>query len=118
MTSWIPIRRNLYDSPKTFLVARQLKVDRFTVVGMVVYVWSWVGEHSIDGHIPDLDVDGLDEIVGIDGIGDAMLRAGWLQISGGDLLFPEWDQWNGQCTKKRLLDARRKQRKRKLESTA
>jgi hypothetical protein len=115
MASWIPIRNNLHESPRTVQVARILEVDKFTVVGMMVRVWSWVGDHTPDGVISDITPEEFDEVVGVAGLGQAMLRSGWMKRSGGDLLFPEWEQWNGQCSKRRLSDARRKQLKRKVK---
>ena len=115
MASWIPVRNNLHESPRTVQVARLLGVDKFTVVGMMVRVWSWVGDHTPDGIISDITPEEFDEVVGVVGLGQAMLRAGWMKRSGGDLLFPEWEQWNGQCSKRRLSDARRKQLKRKAK---
>ena len=115
MTSWIPIRQNLYESPKTTQVARALSTDRYAVVGMMVRVWGWVGEHTADGIISDISPNEFDQIIGVDGLGEALLRAGWMLSSGGDILFPEWEQWNGQCAKTRLLDAKRKRDKRNAE---
>jgi hypothetical protein len=69
---------------------------RLLVVGGLHAVWAAVNEHTSDGVMTNSCLEDLDDIAGIEGFGNAMQAAGWLEADEADatLTFPNFGQWN------------------------
>lgn len=104
---WIKMRSALPTCPKTAAVARAIGTApefsglsrqsmRLLVVGGLHAVWAAVNEHTADGVMDNAYLEDVDDIAGIDGFGQAMLDAGWLEVDEAvkTLTFPNFGQWN------------------------
>jgi hypothetical protein len=69
---------------------------RLLVVGGLHAVWAAVNEHTSDGVMANSYPEDLDDIAGIEGFGQAMSAAGWLEVdeAAASLTFPNFGQWN------------------------
>jgi hypothetical protein len=104
---WIKMRAALTTCPKVAAMARAIGMAeefrglsrqsmRLLVVGGLHAVWAAVNEHTSDGVMPNSYPEDLDDIAGIEGFGQAMQAAGWLEVdkSAASLTFPNFGQWN------------------------
>ncbi len=73
-------------------------------------VWEWAQAQSVDGVVPGLTAEDISRATGIAGVGEAMLRAGWVVESEGGIQFPNWDRFNARSAKARLQNAERQRR--------
>ena len=46
---WIKVRSNIKDDPDVVLMAGNLNIDEFAVVGRLHAVWAWLDQHSSTG---------------------------------------------------------------------
>ena len=73
-------------------------------------IWEWADAETTDGYAKGVGPEWLDELTRINGFGQAMIDAGWLDLDGGKgILFPNWEVWNSCSAKARILNARRQQ---------
>jgi hypothetical protein len=104
---WIKMRAALTTCPKVAAMARAIGMAeefrslsrqsmRLLVVGGLHAVWAAVNEHTSDGVMVNSYPEDLDDIAGIEGFGQAMQAAGWLEVDEADasLTFPNFGQWN------------------------
>jgi hypothetical protein len=104
---WIKMRAALTTCPKVAAMARAIGVAdefrslsrqsmRLLVVGGLHAVWAAVNEHTSDGVMTNSYPQDLDDIAGIEGFGQAMQAAGWLEVDevALTLTFPNFGQWN------------------------
>ena len=105
---WIKMRLELHDSTKVRKIARLTGIDMFGVVGRLHRVWGWVDQISEDGDCIEGERADIDEMTGCDGFAAAMMQVGWLQEVEGTLRFGNFAEHNGQTSKRRVEDAKRK----------
>jgi hypothetical protein len=98
---WVKMRSALLANPKVHAIAKAIGRDpragvalttgfsgcpdqvlsrnalRHVTVTALLCVWSSANEHSVDGLLACCDLDDLDEISGVPGLGDAMHSVGW-----------------------------------------
>jgi len=104
---WIKMRAALTTCPKVAAMARAIGMAeefhslsrqsmRLLVVGGLHAVWAAVNEHTSDGVMSNSYLEDLDDIAGIEGFGQAMRSAGWLEVdeAAQTLTFPNFGQWN------------------------
>jgi hypothetical protein len=104
---WIKMRAALTTCPKVAAMARAIgqaeefrslsrQSMRLLVVGGLHAVWAAVNEHTSDGVMTNSYPEDLDDIAGIQGFGQAMQSAGWLEVddAAATLTFPNFGQWN------------------------
>lgn len=77
-------------------------------VGAVASVWSHFDDQSVDGFLPLLTRESIDEVGGVDGLAALMELAGWLEITDTGARLPRFEKYNGETSKKRAEEARRK----------
>lgn len=111
---WIPIQCSLPDSPKVARIASLVKIDADAVVGKLVRMWRWFGEHTTNGvtHIGAEFID--DRVVFCVGFVAACAHpeVRYAIIDGTKLTLPEWTRWNGSAAKTRLKDNQRRAKNR------
>lgn len=83
------------------------------IIGAVYWFWSMADEHTKNGELPGLSLATIDRKTGVAGLGEAMVSVGWLIESETGLTIPNFDEHNGRTAKKRALDSRRQENKRK-----
>ena len=110
---WTPMRNDLRDDPAVVTISIALKMDPDMVVGKLLRVWAWAGEHTTTGRVAGTSLTHLDFVAGAEGFASAMKAARWLECDDdGSIVFPRFTKRNGKAAKKRLIDARRASRKR------
>jgi len=120
---WIKMRSALTTCPKVAAMARSVgtaeefrglsrQTMRLLVVGGLHAVWTAVNEHTSDGVMANSYVEDVDDIAGIDGFGEAMQAAGWLEAdeAAGTLTFPNFHQWNTPAKDSTAAERMRKHR--------
>lgn len=91
-------------------MASILNADKATVCGGLYRVWCLADQYTEDGRLVGYTPAILDGNVGIGGLSDAMLQVGWLEIQGDTLIFPRFDEHNGQTAKRRAQERERMRR--------
>ena len=110
MSNWIKVRSNLRTSPKVIIVASQLSVAPMTALGAICTSWMLADEHADEhGLLKDIDLATLDAMIGIDGLGEAMERVGWVKQAAKGVQFVDYEKHNGSTAKSRARDQQRKQ---------
>jgi hypothetical protein len=109
---WIPWECGLTKKREILLIARQQGVSPREAAACCMEVWEWAQSQSVDGVVPDLFPEDISRATDIAGIGEAMLKAGWLVESAGGVQFPNWERFNARSAKARLMAAERKRRER------
>lgn len=113
---WIKVRTNLGTDPRVYEIAAKLGTSPLHVVGMLVAVWSWADQHTLDGNAVRVTGVTLDALVSCPGFAAALRDIGWLAGRDGALTFPRFDEHNGQTAKKRAETASRVKRHRNARS--
>lgn len=120
--AWVKIDTTLPRKPVVLRVMRSTGCkDRNRVVGALVQLLCWADGMTGNGELPGLTPEDIDLEIGFDGLGQALIDAGWLELFEDGLRFRAWDTHNGESAKKRALDARRSARlrdRKKEESRA
>jgi hypothetical protein len=104
---WIKFDTSTPDKPEVWSIAERLGIDPDAVVGKLLRVWAWFDDHTEKGNAPSVTKALLDRRVGVSGFCDAMVLAGWLKESDGQLEIPNFDRHNGATAKSRGLTAKR-----------
>jgi hypothetical protein len=114
---WIKMRTNLADDPAVIGIAALTKLDRWSVVGRLHAVWSWADAHSVDGFMPFVTPQIVDEKAGRKGFAAAMAAPGisWLSVEAGGIRFPNFGRHNGESAKVRAEEMERKRLQRERE---
>lgn len=115
---WIKIERDLPHKPEVMRIAEILDVDELQVVGHLVLFWSWCDANmSLD--CPDVigTKRGLDRAACRDGMVDALVEVGWLQLiseNGQDKFrIPNFERHLSKSAKTRVIEQQKKQRQRR-----
>lgn len=114
---WIKMRVDLATSPKVVRMSSALRADRLRIVGGLHAAWCLFDVHSVDGRLDGYTLDALDELIGFQGFGAAMVSVGWLEECDDHLCVPRFDEHNGQSAKRRAMDTERKREVRKLSAS-
>ena len=114
---WIKMRADLLTHPKVVRMASALRADRLRVTGGLFAVWCLFDTHSIDGQLAGYSLEALDELIGFEGFGDAMVAVEWLEDEGDALATPRFDEHNGQSAKRRATESERKRNERKASAS-
>lgn len=109
---WIAMRSDLHDDPAVIAISLQLGIDTDSVVGKLLRVWGWFDAQTINGRAACASREWLDEKARQKNFSEALQTVGWLRIEDGAMSIPRFDRWNGNPSKRRLLDTRRKRVKR------
>ena len=117
--AWISVYQEV-DGPKLRRLARLLETSKAESLGILNFLWFW-GMNNADetGKVLEASREDIeDALAGTtrirpEAVVDALFEAGWLDVSGDDILIHDWDQWQEQwykLQKNRKRDAERKRR--------
>lgn len=109
---WIPMRIDLADDPAVIEIAAELSLDEYAVVGRLHRLWVWANRHLVSGRTASVTGAWVDRFLGTPGFANAMQKAGWLKLRDDSIVFPNFDRWNSQGAKLRLLASQRKRKER------
>lgn len=93
-------------------MADRLKLDRFSVAGRLMDVWTWADQNTTDGHARGVTKKVVDDCASQKGFADAMVFVGWLQVKKSGIVFPRWGRHCSKSAKERALAMERKRRQR------
>lgn len=108
---WIKLEKSTPDKPEVFAVSRMCKVSHGDAFLAIMRLFIWADSATEDGIIRFFSASDADKIGNLCGLGDALLRTGWISISGDDMVFCKWERHNGASSKRRALDCERKSAK-------
>jgi hypothetical protein len=96
--SYVPIYQSVLTHRKTLKFARLLNLDKFSVVGRLIALWTWCMDNAADGSLADIEPDILADVYAWDGkpseLVEALLSAGFLEIDASDhWRIHDWDQY-------------------------
>ena len=103
--AWISVYQEV-DGPKLRRLARLLETSKAESLGILNFLWFW-GMNNADetGKVLEASREDIeDALAGTtrirpEAVVDALFEAGWLDISGDDILIHDWDQWQEQWYK-------------------
>ena len=104
--AWIKIETNLFEKPEVVWLSKAMKVKPIVVVGALVRFWSVVDGLTEDGAVALYDGGMVDEVVGVKGFAEGMVKVGWLEVCDGGIVVPGFDKHNGRSAKRRAETAR------------
>ena len=110
MSNWIKVRSNLRTSPRVVIVASHLSATPITALGAICTAWMLADEHADEhGLLKGIDFNALDGMIGLDGLGEAMAKVGWLEATEDGVQFIDYEKHNGSTAKSRAKEQQRKQ---------
>lgn len=104
---WIKMRTNLWSDPRVSLMCDLTNNTEATVIGGLYWLWAAADEHTEDGFMPGLSAPAIDRKTRIKGFGQALCKAGWIQISDEGITIERFDEHNGASAKSRAGTAKR-----------
>jgi len=104
---WIEWEKGLVRKPEVLRIARALQCTPHHAAACCMLVWEWAEDVTENGIIPGITAADVSFAAGVEGIGQAMLAAGWLVETGDAVILPNWDRHNGAPAKRRALNALR-----------
>jgi hypothetical protein len=106
--SWLKFDTTTPEKPEVLQITIELGFeDPDMTVGKLLKVWRWFDAHSLDGNAKSVTLALLDRLVGVTGIGAAMVSVGWLIANDDGLTLPNFENHNGKTAKDRALTAKR-----------
>lgn len=110
---WTMMRNDLADDPAVISIAGSLNVDPDLIVGKMLRVWGWAGDHTTTGLVRNASALVIDHVAKLNGLARAMSDAGWLDLNDDNTVtFPRWKKWNAKSAKRRVLHQKRVAEKR------
>jgi hypothetical protein len=113
---WIKMRNNLWDDPRISQICDLTDVSEATVIGGLYWLWSAADEHTEDGFMPGLSINGIDRKTGVKGLGSALVSIEWIEEANGGINILRFDEHNGSSAKRRSSDAQRKANSRNMSA--
>jgi hypothetical protein len=109
---WIPMRLDLAEDPAVIAAAAATGLDEFAVVGRLHRLWAWANKHTADGNARAVTPEWVDRYTCAPGLAKSLIESAWLVVAKEGLVFPNFDRWNSQSAKTRVLGTKRVQRHR------
>jgi hypothetical protein len=112
--AWIKVETHTPDKQEIRHIARSCNVSKADAFSAWFRLWSWFDGETADGHMSFLTMADCDEVAKLPGIGKALAAVQWIEFSddGGAIIF-NWDRHNGESAKKRAVNQKRMNNKRK-----
>lgn len=107
MSRWIKVDVSILGKPAIRNAARACNCSIGDAFAAWFRLYSWLDEQTADGTLWS-DRNEVDAIARLPGFAESLERSGWLTFNGDNLTVTNWGEHNGQCAKRRALDARRK----------
>lgn len=107
---WIKMRADLFTHPKVFRIAEILGKDELYTVGALFCFWAWADKHCVDGLVDGASSRLIDRATRVDGLSDALVAVGWLEIDNAGAHIPRFEEHNGDTAKERSLKNQRQAR--------
>jgi hypothetical protein len=108
MAEWIKLEKNTPDKPEVSAVARWCNVSHGDAFTAIVRLLIWADGNTEDGFVRFLSASDADRIGNLCGLGEALIKTGWLHVEDNGATFQNWNRHNGTSAKRRMLDSERK----------
>jgi hypothetical protein len=105
------MNHGLLTDPAVFHVRIQCGLPADSVVGKLYALWSWADAVTVDGHVPGVNAEAVDEVVGWPGFAEALASvpgSPWLIADETGITLPNFDRHNGRSAKRRAKESVRK----------
>lgn len=115
---WIEWEKGLTRKPEVLQMARALKISTPEAAARCMLVWEWVDDATTTGHVDGCDRQTIDEIAGLSGFAQAMENTrphAWISFDECGSTFTNYERHNGECSKKRAMEAKRQREYRKKQ---
>lgn len=106
--NWIKWQKGFAKKPKVWQTARLAGISIPEAVVAWFALWEWADDLTTDGQIGGVTESDVDTLVGIPGFAAAGQKVGWLLFDNEGVLLSDFTDHNGESTKKRVEDAKRK----------
>ncbi len=116
---WIKMRHDLHDDPAVIMLVQETScVDSDHVVGLLHKLWCWADRQTQNGRASGVTYAWMDHYLGVESFCKTLEKAGWLRVTGRDIIFPRFNRHMSKSAKKRALAAIRQARARSRKSHA
>jgi hypothetical protein len=110
---WIKVEEHLPDKPEVVRMAAILGIDPDAVTGKLIRIWAWASRSCHADGVTDVTVmSHIDRVTNVTGFAESMKKAGWLEVDGESIRFPNFDRHNSKTAKDRALGALRQRESR------
>ncbi len=112
---WIKWEKGLINKPEVAQIARSLRVSKYEAAARLMCLWEFADGATCDGNILGMTPDDVDDVAGIQGMAHCMVNvkpSPWLTVDHDGITFPNYHRHNGDCARRRALNAERKRRER------
>lgn len=106
MSRWIKVDVAILGKPAIRNAARDCRCSIGDAFAAWFRLYSWLDEQTADGTLYS-DVEEIDAVSRLSGFAASLSRSGWLTFYGDKVIVTNWDEHNGQCAKRRALEAKR-----------
>lgn len=115
MSTWIKMRKSLWNDPRVLSIATKLHQAKPTVIGGLFALWSLADTHGES--FKGISTQVLDAEIGIEGFCAALPRD-WFVTRGNRIELPNYSAHNGTTAKTRALVSKRVEKHREESSNA
>lgn len=112
MTAWIKVRVDLWWDCRVVRLAKILGIERASVVGRLMLLWSIADGQTVDGVLIGYTASSIDEDCDLQGFANALVDVGWLVVRNDGVVLPNFTEHNGESAKKRGQAGKRMQKSR------
>lgn len=116
MVDWLKLLHSFPRNPKLRVMARVLRRDKDSTIGVAIRWLIWVDEQTEDGRTGLLPKE-LDEELGCKKLSEALCACGWALVEDedGTISAVEFGKHSGETAKRRATEARKKSLQRDAE---
>jgi DnaD/phage-associated family protein len=117
--AWLKVDETLCDHPKVLALADSLKLDKDTVTGKLLRLWTWALNNREDGILARRDAETVSEVMRFKGkaqrLMDALVAARFLDETDDGWRIHDWADYAGNYVEKRAQTAERVKKHRQLK---
>ena len=114
--AWLKVDETLCDHPKVLALADALRLDKDSVTGKLLRLWTWALNNREDGILAKRDAETIAEVMRFKGkagrLIQALVEAGFLDENVEGWRIHDWTDYAGSYIEKRTAANERKQRER------
>lgn len=107
MARWIKVDVATPDKWPLTLAMETCGISRGEAFLAFFRVFAWLDELTDDGFVRRMRPERVDEVAWKAGFAAALQDAGWLTFDENGLTVTNWGEHNGQCAKRRAMEAKR-----------
>ena len=103
------MRSNLWDDPRITRICDLTGKKEAEVIGGLYWLWTMADQQSTDGCLHGFSVGAIDRKTGVKGLGQALVKVGWIVENEDGVEIARFDEHNGASAKRRASEAKRMQ---------